>query len=576
MNTGAFGEGFPYTNFHDLNMDWIIKIAKDFLDQYTHIQEVIANGEQSLLDKTADGLEQLQEKADNLENLLQEWYNTHSQDIADQLADALQDLNSWYDTHITAINTALTNALTQFETDATVIANEVATSIPADYSALSQMVTNMSDYTLLIPDSVETGYFVNTDGSLVANADYSIFKYKVNPCMDYMISTRFGMMAIAYKCVYIVDDVVYTTKLGDTSGSTISKTINMTTPSLTMELWVSCQTAVLDAPTVYLTNDNGYMEMHHVANRMYTESGYIETPNYKTEWYAVEPNTTYIAILEYGLQAVGITFWASGRTDSLFVSANKFFPNCLVAFTTKSDTAFVTINCATPVPSNLEARNYVQGLKKLPTTKLSNMKWCVVGDSLTERNYRTSCNYYDYIKALIGSQYYQNIGVSGSGYAKYPAWKTAISGISDTDYDIITLFGSGNDVSSNLPLGTYTDTGEGTVAGYINDAITALISKKPTAIMGIITPPPWAQYCDGNLDGSMKNYVDLLIAIANYRGIPVLDLYRNSGLKPWLSTFRATYYTHDSDGVHPSEFGHIDFIVPQIYEFIKSIYPTTP
>ena len=44
MNTGAFGEGFPYSNFHDLNMDWIIKIAKDFLDQYTHIQQVIDQG----------------------------------------------------------------------------------------------------------------------------------------------------------------------------------------------------------------------------------------------------------------------------------------------------------------------------------------------------------------------------------------------------------------------------------------------------------------------------------------------------------------------------------------------------
>ena len=41
MNSGVFGEGFPYSNFHDLNMDWIIKIAKDFLDQYTNIKNTI-------------------------------------------------------------------------------------------------------------------------------------------------------------------------------------------------------------------------------------------------------------------------------------------------------------------------------------------------------------------------------------------------------------------------------------------------------------------------------------------------------------------------------------------------------
>ena len=26
-NIGAFGENFPYANQHDMNMDWIIKIA---------------------------------------------------------------------------------------------------------------------------------------------------------------------------------------------------------------------------------------------------------------------------------------------------------------------------------------------------------------------------------------------------------------------------------------------------------------------------------------------------------------------------------------------------------------------
>lgn len=29
MNIGAFGENFPYTNFHDLNLDWIIKTMKE-------------------------------------------------------------------------------------------------------------------------------------------------------------------------------------------------------------------------------------------------------------------------------------------------------------------------------------------------------------------------------------------------------------------------------------------------------------------------------------------------------------------------------------------------------------------
>lgn len=165
MNTGAFGENFPYSNFHDLNMDWIIKIAKDFLDQYTHIQEIITTGEESLTNLTNTGLEHLQEKADTLEALLQEWYDTHSNDIATQLTQALAEL-------VTATN--------NHETE---IASYVATliaSLPADYTeALNrlQLLTQAYDAFvggryLFLPDMINAkegyvngvGYIYETTG----------------------------------------------------------------------------------------------------------------------------------------------------------------------------------------------------------------------------------------------------------------------------------------------------------------------------------------------------------------------------------------------------------------------------
>lgn len=117
-------ENFPYTNFHELNLDWIAKIAKDFLEQYTHIQELISNGEQSLQDLTASGLADLQEKADALEQLLQEWYNTHSEDIAQELTRALNE------------------AISSFNSFADQKAQTTIASIPADYTALSAFVNN--------------------------------------------------------------------------------------------------------------------------------------------------------------------------------------------------------------------------------------------------------------------------------------------------------------------------------------------------------------------------------------------------------------------------------------------------
>ncbi len=121
MNSGAFGENFPYSNFHDLNMDWIIKIAKDFLDQYTNIQSTIDTG-----------LENINNTATHLQELLQEWYDTHSSDIANQLADALED-----------ISTELTNAITQFNLSAEQKAEQTLESIPSDYTALYNQVLEL-------------------------------------------------------------------------------------------------------------------------------------------------------------------------------------------------------------------------------------------------------------------------------------------------------------------------------------------------------------------------------------------------------------------------------------------------
>lgn len=106
-------ENFPYTDMHQLNLDWIVKIAKDFLEQYTHIQETIAEGETALTEKAAE-----------LERLLDEWYNTHSEDIANELA----------------------NAVAEFRTEAAAIGAEVIASIPADYTALSNKVDTKLGY----------------------------------------------------------------------------------------------------------------------------------------------------------------------------------------------------------------------------------------------------------------------------------------------------------------------------------------------------------------------------------------------------------------------------------------------
>ena len=160
MSIGAFGENFPYSNFHDLNMDWIIKIAKDFLDQYTHIQEVIQQGEESITNQTNTGIEQLETLATNIETALNNWYETHSSDIANQLLQAIADFNT--------ASTAKSQALLD--------------SWPEDYSELVTEYNNLKTalYVSLGLDDEEitynhvSGYYpINTDEYMDIQKEYT-------------------------------------------------------------------------------------------------------------------------------------------------------------------------------------------------------------------------------------------------------------------------------------------------------------------------------------------------------------------------------------------------------------------
>lgn len=84
-----------------------------------------------------------------------------------------------------------------------------------------------------------------------------------------------------------------------------------------------------------------------------------------------------------------------------------------------------------------------------PNVKLwSGKKWAVVGDSLTEHNSRALKNYHDFVAEKTGITVL-NYGSSGTGYAKDKNTNSAffqrINTI-PTDVDIITIFGSGNDL----------------------------------------------------------------------------------------------------------------------------------
>lgn len=79
----------------------------------------------------------------------------------------------------------------------------------------------------------------------------------------------------------------------------------------------------------------------------------------------------------------------------------------------------------------------------------------------------------------------------------------------------------------------------------------------PTVQLGIVTPCPWVGYPPYTADNNMDLYSQAIITICKNRGIPCLDLYHCSALRPWESSYRDLVYSRDDgNGVHPNEIGH--------------------
>ena len=234
-----------------------------------------------------------------------------------------------------------------------------------------------------------------------------------------------------------------------------------------------------------------------------------------------------------------------------------------------------------PFYKNIESINGVG----LCASNISNLykgkKWVCVGDSLTERNSHSTKFYHDFIKEWLGFTVV-NMGVSGTGYKTRDdvaspttegAFYQRVTQIS-SDADVVTIFGSFNDITQGHTLGTPSDTGTATICGCINTAIEAIYTINPGMKLGIISPCPWKEMNPSNADAVA--YVEALETICKNNSIPFLNLFYESGLRPWIREVRDLVYDLDAQtdgdfhGTHPNAIGH-EMIASKMKMFIMSL-----
>lgn len=217
-------------------------------------------------------------------------------------------------------------------------------------------------------------------------------------------------------------------------------------------------------------------------------------------------------------------------------------------------------------------------------------KMTVIGDSWTAKNtLNGQKNWTDYVSELLKKKGINldvdNQAVGGTGYLANNGGSTDNfqTRSYDSSADVYTIFGSFNDAWSVHDFGSASSQTGGSLAAAVQATIDHVLATNIGAKIGIISPGPWQAFnprATGAISGTSisnaadwaEKYVKTLKEMAEFNSIPFLDLYHTSQLKPWNSTFIATYYhgENPTDGTHPNTKGH-EFFAPVIADFVSGL-----
>ena len=623
-------QNFPYSDMHQLNLDWIIKIAKDFLDQYTSIQTLIETGITDIGNKTTEGLADLEAEKNRLEGLLNDWYTTHSNDIANELTAALA-----------SIGTTLSAAIADFNTAAQAKADQTIASIPSDYTTLANDVALIADemkyfmqfYTiinnrnLVNSNFIEIGEWINTSYQVVSEANSKRLILPVvggsiiSMCLG--IDVYLALSNIGGIIVYDAEgnDIQHYNVGEHRSGNTYQGygIANFKLPdnaamfSVTIKLastWDATSTMIIKYGSDFddYTGDGNVISQlkqfkladDTLRNAITTES-FSEVILTTTAKKLLQASG---AVIDYDNAEYVISNHIPVKDcDSVKVTGNNTFANGIAAFyddngivisvplvaaagsartyitdriiTVPAQAAYMILSGASHTPP--ECEKLLLKLEEKQASPLYNKMVTVIGDSITEHNTSATYNWVDYMEDKTGC-IIQNLGQSGIGFYRNNPYINKIPSI-NSNTDIIGVAISFNDVGY-LPIGTYTDTGTETLCGWARDFFTALQTAFPATPVICYSQGPWANLHNYGPLASGTAFINEIKKVCNSLGIPCYDeLYMNgSALRPWNADNQEVYYKNDTtqlvDPTHPNSNGHkviANYLIPKFEQNIANI-----
>lgn len=161
----------------------------------------------------------------------------------------------------------------------------------------------------------------------------------------------------------------------------------------------------------------------------------------------------------------------------------------------------------------------------------------------------------------------RNYGVKGSRIAVTPDRNDSFVERyenMDNNADIVTVLGGVNDFQHDVPLGDLKSFDPHYFYGALNTVISGLLKKYPDKNIIFMTPMknnfvhPVKKYPDSftfnNVRLKQADYVKAIKKACDYYSIPVLDLYKESGISPF-NEYQAKLYMPDR--MHYNEAGYL-------------------
>ncbi len=207
--------------------------------------------------------------------------------------------------------------------------------------------------------------------------------------------------------------------------------------------------------------------------------------------------------------------------------------------------------------------------------KLKGLKINFLGDSITQGVGASSSEtvYHAVLKKETGLSQVRNYGISGTRLAiqqstKNREWNEVVDTNSfcerfhtmDDDADVVVVFGGTNDYGhGSAPIGCFSDRTPDTFYGACHYLFSGLVKKYIGKTIVIMTP---LHRCNESVASklpvkgphlNLKGYVGIIREVAEYYSLPVLDLFKESGLQPEIDEIREKYMP---DGLHPSDEGN--------------------